>query len=102
MENNKVKAKAMLGSVYGKVAELSPSEYIQNVKYQFRRPGRPVTIGSGRKLSIYLPLKTLALMERIQEQWSFDSQSDLIQEAIARYAAELDGVMQEGDQDENK
>ena len=62
-----------------------------------RRPGRPVTIGSGRKLSVYLPLKTLALMERIQEQWSFDSQSDLIQEAIARYAADLDGVMQEGD-----
>ena len=77
--------------------KIKPSVYLSQIKDQFRRPGRPVTIGSGRKLSVYLPLKTLALMERIQEQWSFDSQSDLIQEAIARYAADLDGVMQEGE-----
>ena len=76
---------------------MSPSEYIQNVKNEIRHPGRPVTIGTGRKLSIYLPQKTLDLIDRISEQWSFDSQSELIQEAIARYAADLDGVTEEGE-----
>ena len=59
--------------------------------------GRPVSCGTGRKVSVYLPQKTLDLIDRISEQWSFESQSDLIQEAIARYAADLDGVMQEGE-----
>ena len=77
------------------------SVFIQSVKDNMRpRRGRPVTIGTGRKLSIYLPQKTLDLIERIQDQWSFESQSELIQEAIARYAADLDGVMQEGEDNE--
>ena len=61
------------------------------------RRGRPVSCGVGQKLTIYFPQKTLDLMDRIQDQWSFESRSDLIQEAVARYAAELDGVMQEGE-----
>ena len=77
---------------------LPPSVYIQSIKDNMRpRRGRPVSCGTGRKVSVYLPQKTLDLIDRITEQWSFESQSDLIQEAIARYAADLDGVMKEGE-----
>lgn len=77
---------------------IRPSVYIQSVKDSMRpRRGRPVSTGTGKKVCIYLPQKTLELIDRISRQWSFDSQSELIQESIARYAAELDGVMQEGD-----
>ena len=114
-------AKYHMGAVYGSDA-VPPSEYIQSVKdmwknksesnakmaaesarmlqeekYQRAKRGRPVSCGTGRKVSVYLPQKTLDLIDRITEQWSFESQSDLIQEAIARYAADLDGVMKEGE-----
>ena len=79
-------------------AYVKPSVYIQSIKDNMRpRRGRPVSCGTGRKVSVYLPQKTLDLIDRISEQWSFESQSDLIQEAIARYAADLDDVMQEGE-----
>lgn len=79
-------------------AYVKPSVYIQSVKDNIGpHRGRPVSCGVGRKLTIYFPQKTLDLMDRIQDQWSFESRSDLIQEAVARYAAELDGVMQEGE-----
>ena len=79
-------------------AYVKPSVYIQSIKDNIRpRRGRPVSCGTGRKVSVYLPQKTLDLIDRISEQWSFESQSDLIQEAIARYAADLDGVMKEGE-----
>ena len=77
---------------------IRPSVFIQSVKDSMRpRRGRPVSTGTGKKVCVYLPQKTLELIDRISQQWSFDSQSELIQESIARYAAELDGVMQEGD-----
>lgn len=77
---------------------MPPSVYIQSIKDTMRpRRGRPVSTGTGKKVCVYLPQKTLELIERISQQWSFDTQSELIQESIARYAAELDGVMQEGD-----
>lgn len=80
------------------IAYVKPSVYIQSIKENMRpRRGRPVSCGVGRKLTIYFPQKTLDLMDRIQDQWSFESRSDLIQEAVARYAADLDCVMQEGD-----
>lgn len=79
-------------------AYVKPSVYIQSIKNNMRpRRGRPVSCGVGRRLTIYFPQKTLDLMDRIQEQWSYDSRSDLIQEAVARYAAELDGVIKEGE-----
>lgn len=61
-----------------------------------RGPGRPVSVGIGKKVSIYLPLKSLELLDRITREWS-GSRSDIIQEAIARYAADLDAVIQEGE-----
>ena len=87
---------------------VKPSDYIQTVRGMWqaksvlnegfgKKRGRPVSCGTGKKVSVYLPQKTLDLIERISEQWSFESQSDLIQESIARYAAELDGVIEEGD-----
>lgn len=93
-------AKYHLGAVYGCTAAdpVPPSVYIQSIKDNMPpRRGRPVSCGTGKKVSVYLPQKTLDLIERISEQWSFESQSDMIQEAIARYAAELDGVIEEGD-----
>ena len=77
---------------------VKPSVYIQSIKDNMRpRRGRPVSTGTGKKVCVYLPQKTLELIDRISQQLSFDSQSELIQESIARYAAELDGVMQEGE-----
>ena len=77
---------------------IRPSVFIQSVKDSMRpRRGRPVSTGTGKKVCVYLPQKTLELIDRISQQWSFESQSELIQESIARYAAELDSVMQEGD-----
>ena len=93
-------AKYHMGAVYDCTATdpVPPSVYIQSIKDNMHpRRGRPVSCGTGKKVSVYLPQKTLDLIERISEQWSFESQSDLIQESIARYAAELDGVIEEGD-----
>lgn len=67
-------------------------EYYQS----HRGPGRPVSVGSGKKVSVYLPIKSLELLDRITREWS-GSRSDIIQEALARYAADLDGVIQEGE-----
>ena len=61
-----------------------------------RRVGRPVSSGTGKKVSIYLPLKSLELLDHITREWS-GSRSDIIQEAISRYAADLDAVIQEGE-----
>ena len=106
MEKTDYKAKSLMNAVYGVAAsqvckildDAKPSVYIQSIKDNMHpRRGRPVSCGTGKKVSVYLPQKTLDLIERISEQWSFESQSDLIQEAIARYAAELDGVIEEGD-----
>ena len=65
--------------------------------YQSRRgPGRPVSVGTGHKLTVYLPIKTLDILNRLTSEWS-GSKSEIIQEAIARYAADLDAVIQEGE-----
>lgn len=61
-----------------------------------RGPGRPISTGIGKKVTIYLPNKSMELLDRISRDWS-GSRSDIIQEAIARYAADLDGVIQEGE-----
>ena len=61
-----------------------------------RKVGRPVSVGVGKKITIYLPNKSLDLLDRISRDWS-GSRSDIIQEAIARYAADLDAVIQEGE-----
>lgn len=61
-----------------------------------RAPGRPISTGVGKKVTIYLPNKTWDLLDRISRDWS-GSRSDIIQEAIARYAADLDAVIQEGE-----
>lgn len=61
-----------------------------------RGPGRPISTGIGKKVTIYLPNKSLDLLDRISRDWS-GSRSDIIQEAIARYAADLDAVIQEGE-----
>ena len=58
--------------------------------------GRPISTGVGKKVTIYLPNKTWDLLDRISRDWS-GSRSDIIQEAIARYAADLDAVIQEGE-----
>lgn len=60
-----------------------------------RRVGRPCSVGTGKKVSIYLPIKTLELLDHITSIWA-GSRSDIIQEAIARYAADLDAVIEEG------
>ncbi len=60
-----------------------------------RPKGRPVSSGIGKKITIYLPRKSMELLDRITCEWS-GSRSDIIQEAIARYAADLDAVIQEG------
>ena len=60
--------------------------------------GRPVSTGSGRRVSFYAPVKTLQLIERICKEWHFTNQSEFIQEALARYAAELDAITKEGEQ----
>lgn len=65
--------------------------------YQSRRgPGRPVSVGTGHKLTVYLPIKTLDILNRLTSVWS-GSKSEIIQEALARYAADLDAVIQEGE-----
>lgn len=61
-----------------------------------RSPGRPISTGIGRRVTVYLPVKTVEILDRIRETWS-GSTSDIIQEAIARYAADLDAVIQEGE-----
>lgn len=61
-----------------------------------RHIGRPVSVGVGKKVTIYLPNKSMELLDRISRDWS-GSRSDIIQEAIARYAADLDAVIQEGE-----
>lgn len=61
-----------------------------------RRVGRPISTGIGRRVTVYLPVKTVEILDRIRETWS-GSTSDIIQEAIARYAADLDAVIQEGE-----
>lgn len=76
-----LKYKARLNAIYGVSAS--------------GRRGRPISTGTGTRLCIYLPVKTMEMLDRISKEWS-GSRSDIIQEAIARYAAELDGVMQEG------
>lgn len=58
--------------------------------------GRPVSVGVGRKVTIYLPNKSLDLLDRIRADWS-GSLSEIIQEAIARYAADLNAVIEEGE-----
>lgn len=79
-------------------AYVKPSVYIQSIKDNMRpRRGRPVSTGTGKKICVYLPQKTLELIDRISQEWAFDSQSELIQESIARYAADLDGVTKEGE-----
>ena len=60
--------------------------------------GRPVTTGSGRRVSFYAPVKLLQLIGRICKEWNIQNQSEFIQEAIVRYAAELDAINQEGEQ----
>ena len=64
-----------------------------------RGPGRPVSIGTGHKLTVYLPIKTLEILNRLTSEWS-GSKSEIIQEALARYAADLDGVIKEGEANE--
>lgn len=59
--------------------------------------GRPITVGVGKKVTIYLPNKTMDLLDQISRDWS-GSRSEIIQEAIARYAADLDAVIREGEQ----
>ena len=59
--------------------------------------GRPVSVGVGKKVTIYLPNKSLDLLDQISRDWS-GSRSEIIQEAIARYAADLDAVIREGEQ----
>ena len=59
--------------------------------------GRPVSVGVGKKVTIYLPNKTMDLLDQISRDWS-GSRSEIIQEAIARYAADLDAVIKEGEQ----
>ncbi len=61
-----------------------------------RGPGRPVSVGTGHKLTVYLPIKTLEILNRLTNEWS-GSKSEIIQEALARYAADLDAVIQEGE-----
>lgn len=61
-----------------------------------RGPGRPVSVGTGHKLTVYLPIKTLDILNRLTSEWS-GSKSEIIQEALARYAADLDAVIQEGE-----
>lgn len=63
--------------------------------------GRPVSSGIGKKITIYLPRKSMELLDRITREWS-GSRSDIIQEALARYAADLDAVIQEGATNEQK
>lgn len=60
-----------------------------------RRVGRPCSVGTGKKVSVYLPIKTLDILDRITKEWA-GNRSDIIQEAIARYAADLDAVIEEG------
>lgn len=62
-----------------------------------RHIGRPVSVGVGKKVTIYLPNKSLDLLDHISRDWS-GSRSEIIQEAIARYAADLDAVIREGEQ----
>ena len=62
-----------------------------------RHIGRPVSVGVGKKVTIYLPNKTMDLLDQIGRDWS-GSRSEIIQEAIARYAADLDAVIKEGEQ----
>lgn len=60
-----------------------------------KRVGRPCSVGTGKKVSVYLPIKTLDILDRITKEWA-GNRSDIIQEAIARYAADLDAVIEEG------
>lgn len=76
-------AKCNLSSAYGSTATT-------------RGPGRPVSIGTGHKMTVYLPIKTLQILNRLTSEWS-GSKSEIIQEALARYAADLDAVIQEGE-----
>ncbi len=62
-----------------------------------RHIGRPISVGVGKKVTIYLPNKSLDLLDHISHDWS-GSRSEIIQEAIARYAADLDAVIKEGEQ----
>ena len=64
-----------------------------------RHIGRPVSVGVGKKVTIYLPNKTMDLLDQISRDWS-GSRSEIIQEAIARYAADLDEVIKEGEANE--
>lgn len=63
---------------------------------EIKRVGRPCSVGTGKKVSVYLPIKTLDILDRITKEWA-GNRSDIIQEAIARYAADLDAVIQEGE-----
>lgn len=72
---------------------LPPSVYGSSCR---RGPGRPVSVGTGHKLTVYLPIKTLEILNRLTSEWS-GSKSEIIQEALARYAADLDAVIQEGE-----
>lgn len=62
---------------------------------EIKRVGRPCSVGTGKKVSVYLPIKTLDILDRITKEWA-GNRSDIIQEAIARYAADLDAVIEEG------
>ena len=64
---------------------------------EVRHIGRPVSVGVGKKVTIYLPNKTMDLLGQLSRDWS-GSRSEIIQEAIARYAADLDAVIKEGEQ----
>lgn len=72
--------KLHMGSVYGSTA---------------RKRGRPQTCGVGSRTSVYFPVKTKILMDRMVREWGYHNRSEFIQEAIARYAAELDAVNKE-------
>lgn len=66
---------------------------------EIKRVGRPCSVGTGKKVSVYLPIKTLDILDRITKEWA-GNRSDIIQEAIARYAADLDAVIEEGEANE--
>lgn len=81
---------------FEKVVAKNKSEL--NARYgleQQKRVGRPCSVGTGKKVSVYLPIKTLDILDRITKEWA-GNRSDIIQEAIARYAADLDAVIEEG------
>ena len=76
------KYKSDLNACYGSLAQ--------------RRVGRPISTGIGRRVTVYLPVKTVEILDQIRKNWA-GSTSDIIQEAIARYAADLDAVINEGE-----